>query len=185
MSHKKNIAITSLMALGFMLSTGSIFANNFSYNYAEAGFVDLDGGDGFTFGGSYEINPEMFLQGSFVTADADNSDADVTGLTMGVGYHQPIADKTDGVGFLGLGKADYSGSGSDDSDTGFILSGGVRHMFTDQLEATAALTHTSIGDSDTNFTFGARFHINEKYSVGATLSTDDADTMTVTGRMNF
>lgn len=190
MLFNNNLLLSSSVVLGLLVTTGNAVANNFSYTYAEAGILDFDGGDGFVVGGSYAVKPDVFVIGSYSTGELDNvNNVDLSSLAVGVGYHMPLQNNTDGVIGIGYVKASaeakINGRTLDNDETGFVVRGGVRHMFTDQVEAEANLNHSTVGDSETYLSFGGRYHFNRQFSAGVSISTNDDDTMAIGGRMNF
>src|SRR5262245_40011437 len=75
----------------------------FSYTYAEIAYdetdFDLGGGgdidgDGLTLSGSYALNDDWHIYGSYGMADLD-AGIDVDTLSIGAGYRYPLNDEVD------------------------------------------------------------------------------------------
>lgn len=154
--------------------------NGINYSYAEIRFVDVDGGDGIEFGGSYRINREFYGVASFQDLDV-NRGGDLEILEFGGGYIRPYENIDLAIEFT-LIDADFSG----DSESGFSLAGGARGFFSPELEWRGYAKHVDIEESDTFLELGGDYHFNESLSAGVTIELgSDLDTLTIGGRFHF
>ena len=186
------IALLSLMSFAV---TVPVKAADFSYNYGQVSYDDIDidlgvfsvGGDGFSFGGSFEINPNMFIEANYGTWDLDFG-VDATGYAFGVGYHMPLNQKTDMVFGLSFGNVELEGpGGSVDSDS-LSISAGVRHQLHNNIELDAEIAYVDPdeGDSDFAFSLGALYAFSKNISAGVELGfADDVDTLSIGARFYF
>jgi len=159
-----------------------------SYDYAELRFVDREfdnssaDGDGFLFGGSFEIAPKILVTASYEDLEYDGG-TDASTLSIGGGYVHPLEEKVDLVGYASLIRTDIDGG---DDDTGFGLAGGVRALVAPNVEARALGNYVDVDNSDTYFELGADYWITEQFTAGLTVTIGgDADTITFGGRWFF
>jgi hypothetical protein len=153
--------------------------NGIKYNFAEIRFVDVDGGDGIEFGGSYRFNQQFYGALSFQNLDLGPFDYDV--MEIGGGYIYPHK-KIDFAFEAALIDADVLGS----SESGFSLSAGGRSYVTPEVELRAFIRHVDISSSDTFIELGGDYFLGENLSLGATLELNsDLDTLTFGGRYYF
>lgn len=179
-----------LAAVLASLISAPVLAQTPSFNYIEAGYFDADGLDGFSVDLVRELSDDFVILADFSYASESfmGVDIDATSVAGGVGYRYAISDQTVLVAGPQLIYARVKASASfngqsfseSDSEVGFGLLGMVRHMVTDQFELNGGLQHYNIGDgSSTDAFVGARLHLNEQFSVSASLAFDDADTVSV------
>ena len=186
---KKNIFTKSALSLLLLagISTSAVQASDVKYNYIEGRYI-LDAetdnnvdGDGFQLGGSFRINNDFYVIGSYQTLDLDfNNDIDT--LKIGAGYILPINGQWDANFSLSLVNRDVNSN----DDNGFSASAGVRGMLTPKIEGRAAVNYIDVNDSDTFITLGADYFVLRNLSVGveADLS-GDLDTVSIGARYYF
>lgn len=158
-----------------------------SYNYAELRFVDVDsnGGDGFRFGGSYELNGPWLLLGAITALDF-NSNVDSTLLELGGGYVWNYTDDFDLVGTLRLVRAEVDTPGGSANDTGFALSAGTRGLIAPQFEVRGSVNHINMDNSDTYLELAGDYYFTEQFSAGLSLEfAGDTDSLTIGARWFF
>jgi hypothetical protein len=188
--------------------TSPVKSNDFSYNYAQLGYVmqDWDGAfdvDAIDAQLSMAIDEHLFLRGQFQVFDGDFDvgfvDADTDGwlLGAGVGFNTPLADDLDLVVTGDLVHIKYENDGYrvfgvrvanvDDDDTGIRLTGGVRMRATQELELAGGLYLNDVGPQDDIGLFGdALLHLNDQFDVGAGVKLGgDLTEFGVFGRYNF
>jgi hypothetical protein len=167
----------------------------FSYSYAELAYdesdFDLGGGgdidgDGFTISGSYEINEDWHAYASYGMADLDFG-IDVDTLAIGAGYRYPLQDDLDIYGRVLYINADADVPGPGDADEdGLGLQVRLRFRVSDEFEVEGGIQHLDVGDSDTSLQASARYHFNQNFSAGITLTfAGDTDTFGINGRYSF
>jgi len=152
------------------------------YDFAELRFVDVDlaGGDGFKFGGSYHVKNNWLLVGSLTSLEF-NGGVDARTLEIGGGYVWPYQNDWDLVGSIRY--VDVSGDFDDD---GVIFEGGTRGLLTPQFEIRGSVNHTTVGDSDTFLEFGGDFYFTNQFAAGLTFEfAGDVDVLTVGARWFF
>ena len=179
---------TCLAALLAAIVSAPAFAQSPSFNYVEASYFDADGIDGVSLSLVREIADNFVFLGdlSYGTDSFMGVDIDVTTLSAGVAYRYAINEETAFVvgPQLLYARAKTSGSfngfdvSGSDSETGFGVVGMVRHMAAEQVEFNAGLQHVNFSDySSTDPFIGARIHLNQQFSLSASYSFDDTDTI--------
>lgn len=183
-------------------------AEGLSYNYVQAGYVNIDiddfdeDADGFGVNASGLLSENIFVFASYADVETDTFpsggaqvDVEEQTITAGVGYRMPLQSGTDlnaSVAFvddeLEVSASGLGGSASlSEDDTGFGLSLGLRHLFTPQFEGGAGISYVDIyDDSETSFSLSGLFHVTSVLSLGAGYTFgSDADVLTLGGRLNF
>jgi hypothetical protein len=167
----------------------------FNYSYAELAYdesdFDLGGGgdidgDGFTLSGSFELNEDWHIYGSYGMADLD-AGIDVDTLSIGAGYRYPLQDDVDIYGrvLYITSDVDFTGPGDGDED-GLGLQVRIRYRVSNEFEVEGGIQHVDVFDSDTSLQAMARYHFNPSFSVGIGLTfAGDTDTFGVNARYSF
>lgn len=175
-----------LLVLGFAVVSNAYAdshdsaSSGINYSYAEIRFVDVDGGDGIEFGGSFRINQEFYGIASFQDLDVGRG-RDLEILEFGGGYIRP-QENIDLVIEFTLIDADFSG----DSESGFSLAGGARGFLSPDLELRGYVKHVDIEESDSFLELGGDYFFNSSLSAGVTIELgSDLDTLTIGGRFHF
>ncbi len=167
-----------------LLSAGSAFAaENLSYNYAEASYVDAEfdngpDGDGVSIFGVGEVGRQFHIFGGYETLEFDGGllgDADYDPLMAGSGYHRDLGERATFYGRASYVDVDVDtiiGSGSDD---GFGLTAGVRGLLAPKWEVAAELAYVDLSDigDDTTFTLRGLYNMTENFSFGLGYRTSD------------
>lgn len=164
-----------------MLLGGTALAQNPSYNFVEARYLDSEirRVDGFGVNVQGLIAPQVYLLGRYSQLDFGPSDLDT--LQVGAGYRFPLERGTDLIGELSYIRTE-AGSGN---DNGYGISAGVRHFFTSALEANATIDHTNIDRTNTAFTVGGVLHFTPQIAGVLAYTFDDADVFSIGARLNF
>lgn len=183
-------AVASCVSAGVVAQGIDADGSGLSYTYVDGRFVDFDNdgadGDGLRFRGSYELESNFLVVGSFGMFDFDRADADLTVFSIGGGYYLPYAEGMDLVGTVELIRADIDANGFSDNDTGFGLTAGVRGLILDQLEGRAFANYVDVSDSDIFVSLEADYWINEDISAGIGLDIGgDADEIRLGARWSF
>lgn len=169
-----------LLAAGLLVFAGTAHATDLNYDYIEAGYSQVDFDDidedltGVSIGGSFLVSDEIFVYGNYVDGETDRfagGRLGVTGFTLGLGYRLGVAPQTDftfGAAFErskveGQGALSFLGS---DSENGYSLSVGARHLLVPEFELAADVTYVDIGEDDTILTLGGLWHITQLVAVG-------------------
>jgi hypothetical protein len=187
-----NVMFVRILASLFLVSVTAVFnvyaeshqpaagsGNGIKYNYLELRFVDVDGGDGIEFGGSYRINEQFYAVAGFQDIDIGPGSLEV--LEIGGGYIIPNK-KIDFAFEVSLLDADFRGS----SENGFSLAAGGRSYISPEFEARVFAKHVDVATSDTFIELGGDYFLNANISIGVTLEVaSDADTLTFGGRYYF
>jgi hypothetical protein len=157
-----------------------------NYTSLDINYLDLDGdggvsGDGFEFGGSWELNDDFHLFGSWQTQSYDfGIDGDV--IELGGGWNHGFSDTLDFVATLSWIDVDYDVA----SDDGLALGGGIRSRLGDSFEVEAGLKYVDMTESDTGLHLGARYYFNDSMALGASIDdNDNADTLRLGFRWEF
>ena len=178
-----SVRILSFFVLLGITASFSVYAENhdngIKYNFAEFRFVDVDGGDGIEFGGSYRINQQYYAAISFQDLDVGQFDFETLEITGGYIYPHKEIDLAFEVGLI---DADIAVG----SESGFSLSAGGRGYLSPEFEVRAFVRHVDISDSDTFIELGGDYFLNSNASIGFTLDvSSDSDALTFGGRYYF
>jgi opacity protein-like surface antigen len=181
----KRIALFAAIAA---LCAPSALLADMNYTSFEVDYLDLDGdggvnGDGFEIGGSWELNDQFHLFGSWQDQSFDGG-YDGETLELGGGWSHSFSDTLDFVGRLSLIDAEIE----DFSDDGLALGGGIRSRLGESFELDAGLKYVDLDESgsDTGLTVGGRYYLNDSMALGASLdSYDNADTLRLGFRWEF
>lgn len=160
-----------------------------NYTNLEVNYLDLEVGDGFTvngdgfeIGGSWELNDQFHLFGSWQDQSYDFG-IDGNTLEIGGGWSHAFSDTLDFVGTLSFLDAEIE----DASDDGMAIGGGIRSRLGESFEVDAALKYVDFDSgSDTGIQLGGRYYINDSMALGASMdSFDDVDTLRLGFRWEF
>lgn len=185
-------------AMAAPAQTSAVRDNGFSYDYVQAGYEnrDWDGyweTDGLDLKLSHALDEHLFIRGGlqFFDGDADipawaapwiDDSVDGWELSAGLGFHSPLKTGLDLVMTGDIVHVDTDGG----DETGFALTGGVRHETTAQLELNGGVFVQDVGESEVGLFGGALFHATQKVDLGAELRLgDDLTQFGVFGRYNF
>lgn len=181
--HTMNAKFTVLLA-GLFGLVGMAQATDLNYDYVEVGYAEVDFDDfdedltGFYIRGSFLLAEQIYLFGGYADGETDSFNAfdgrgrlESTGYTLGVGYRYGVGNQTDFTFGAAFERAEIEGKGGlsflgSDSENGYSLSVGLRHLVTPQVELGANVAYVDIGDDDTILTLGGLFHITELVAVG-------------------
>ena len=148
------------------MSFSPVQASDVKYNYLEGRYV-LDAevgsidGDGIQAGGSYRLNNDFYIAGSYETLDFDfGNDIDI--ITLGGGYILPLNAQWDANFALSYVNVDVNSF----DDSGYSLAAGVRGMMTPKIEGRATVTYIDIDDDDTFITLAGDYFMLPHLSVG-------------------
>ncbi|MFU8822075.1 MAG: outer membrane beta-barrel protein [Gammaproteobacteria bacterium] len=170
----------TLLAAGLFALAGAAHATDLNYDYIHAGYavVDFDDVDedltGISIGGSFLVAEQVYLFGSYTDGRTDRfagGRLESTGYTLGAGYRYGVGPQTDFNFAAAYEYADVEGTGGlsflgSDSESGYSLSVGVRHLVAPAFELGTDVTYVDIADDDTILTVGGLWHINDHVAVG-------------------
>ena len=170
-----NLIKTSLLALALGASTAASAAD-FSYNYVEGGFGEIDHGDGLFVNAAHDIQKNIGLVGGIFIGNYDPS-VDVTAIEFGAQYHQPIKSNLGfnaGLKILHVNVDLPAWANGKDSDTGLIANAGLRFRVQPRidLEGDLKLSTNDLIDDGLGADLGARFHVDPHLSFAAGLAVD-------------
>lgn len=147
-------------------SAGLAQASDFSYNYLEGGFGEVDKGDAIFIGGSKAVDKNLYLLGHVQAIDMKH-DVDGYYLSGGVGYHVPLTATADAFADVRLLYANVDFPGGDKDDFGAIGRVGVRVMPVQKVELEGSLSASSndlLVDDGLGFTVAGRYHFDSNLS---------------------
>lgn len=159
-----------------MLGAASVHAENvlsqpqpthFNYNYLEVSYIDLDepSADGFRFKGSFDVNQNISVIGSY--SIAEDGDLDVSFLTAGAAYHMalesPEIDKLDLVFHAEFERAKAEVKNHSKTDSGLLLGTEARVGLSEAFEVYGDASLRTTGDNDFLVTIGARFEFAPRF----------------------
>ncbi len=165
-----------------MLDLNEARPNQFSYNYAEIQYVDMDSGlDGFRLSGSYDIKPNLAITGSLLKASVGRFDYDLVGL--GAAYHARWVEfeKSDLIIHTSL----VSGDASNDSELGLTFGAKVRASLKEQLEIYGDLSYTTVFDGDLALDIGAAYTFAPDLAATLNYQLTDNDALSIGLRYYF
>lgn len=167
-------------------------AEEFSYSYLEAGWiqVDLDGADvkadGFEVGGSVALTDRFFVSGGY--AKVSKYDVDVENYSIGAGGSYPLSDRLHLVGAVHWVETQLSSSVASGEDDAYGLSASLRGKPANRFELEAGLTYVDYGDGDDDTLAGlrVRYSVTDKLAVGMRFQNSDiGDLYGLSVRLNF
>lgn len=189
----RSVLFTALIA--FSASAG---AQGFDYNYfsvgyqrlnLDDGFIDVDG-DGFGVDGSFAINENFFIFGSYGMGEFEEQGitVDVDTLSAGIGWHTPLTDKVDFVTGLSYEYVDVGASGFGSVDeNGYGLGVGLRFQASEAIELNGGINYIDYGDGDdTGFGVGLLYGVSENVDIGVSADwAEDSSAYGLNGRFYF
>lgn len=183
------ITIKKMGAIALLASLSlATHAADFDYSYGQLSYETGDF-EGFVLTGSFEVNEDMFVIARYVdtTNDDPGFDIDYSEISIGAGYHMPVNKDMDAVFTVSLVDGDIDGPvlGAG-SDTGILLTAGVRFNLNESVELAGGVIYNSTFDADFGLQGEARYNINKSMSAGLSFtSSDSIDGLGVNFRMGF
>lgn len=137
--------------------------------------------DGIQAYGSLYIREGWFAQASF--GDVSGSRCGSSRVAAGGGYRTPFNDQFDMYGTLQLETISPDDA---DSDSGLVLTGGMRGFLTQELEGVLELVHSTTDDGQTGINLGGRYWFQSNLAATVDFGLSGDYTMVqIGGRMNF
>ncbi|HEX4869541.1 MAG TPA: hypothetical protein VFV15_02295 [Moraxellaceae bacterium] len=170
---------TAALALALGMS-GAASAADFSYNYVEAGFGELDNdGEALFVNGAFDVAKNIGLVGGLYIGDVDPN-VDVTGLEFGAQFHQTLKSNLSfnaGLKLLHIeAEFDHPVFGSQDlDDTGFIANAGLRFQVQPKIQLEGDLKYSSndlLDDDGFGAQVAGRFYLDNRFSIAPGLAMD-------------
>ena len=161
--------------------------NDLSYNFAELRYVDVDDsdGDGFRLGGSFAVDDNWIIVGSYTSLDFSNN-VDGTLLEVGGGYVWHYSDDFDLVSKATLIRADVDTPFGDADDNGFALSAGLRGFVAPRFELRGFVNHINLANNDSFLQVAGDYYFTDQVSAGVSLDFGgDSDNFTLGARWYF
>ncbi|RUO26856.1 hypothetical protein CWE09_09250 [Aliidiomarina minuta] len=189
----KTLLLTS--AIGLTLSAPAAMANEPSFSYVSASYVELDEADttfdGFQAELSGRVGQHLFISGSYAQlsggwADVSNVDFDIAYGRLGI-----IFGETDQVAFYAGPQVQYInadfGLGSDgdfdlgsESSTDYGAFGGARLMLTSRVELNGEISYVDMDNDDyTSYSAGARVYLTPYLAATGQMNFGDLDGFSV------
>ncbi len=136
-----------------------------SYSYVELDYVNVDGdADGYGLRGSVNFGESNFYGlAGYTSVEVDNTNVDIDGYEIGVGYHHELTDNADLIAEVAYQNVEVFGFDAD----GYRVSGGFRGNLSDSFEGLFKLNYLDGDGSDGDFTgtLGAQYKFNETWGV--------------------
>ncbi len=173
-----------------VLPLPALAAEGVSYNYLEGNFVfdeqvDAtfgrknvdDDGDGFAAAASFAFSEMLFVNGSYTDASLDDSDLDVSQISVGVGAHSSEwTGAWDLFGVLSYEDFEFDSNRGSLDENGFGVAGGLRGMLSEALELNGAVQYVDVGDADgINFKVGGLWKFGTVWAATADYRTGDVE----------
>ncbi len=171
----------SLLSIALLssLATGYASAEEPSFNYVEGGYSDIEESDGFIVRGSFELNENIYITGSYndVTDDEFDTDIDLSLTTLGVGYKTLLSDTTALYAEINYIDAEVDTDFGSASEDGHKAAIGVRSMVTDSTEIYSEIANANRLDfTETILTVGAKQYFTDNIGLFAEYSRNDFET---------
>lgn len=189
--YLENAMLRSMAILAVTLGFGAALADDFNYNYIDAGYargkVRGDTGGGLAVGGSFAVADNWHLFAGYQGLGFD-SNVDLKSLQFGAGINTPISPAIDVFARVAFIVAEAGTTGLSVNDNGFGAEVGLRAHASDAVELNAAVTFSDVGDGGTDTALGAGFlfNINTQFAVGLSASWDgDVNAYLLGGRFYF
>ena len=152
-------------------------AGEVNYNFIQAGYStsDFAGGNfsGYSVDGSFGFSDNFYAFGGFQTGDDFGWDLDEANI--GLGWHTTGAAQWFVEAAWLKDTLDFGG-GSDISDSGYTVAGGVRGFFgSSNFEGNAKLGYADVGDFGNGITVGLAgiYHFNDTWGAYASYDWND------------
>jgi len=183
------VVLGSLMLAAAPLAA---MADDMSYSFVDAGYVETDidnapTADGFGVRGSVGFAENWFVTAGYSAQSVQGVDFDSYGV--GFGGHYGLTDGMDLVGSLSYVKAEVdAGGGLNADDDGYSLDLGLRGRVGDAVELEGGIDYTDLSEAgdDTALFIGGRFHFNKTWAIGAEYASgDDASSILAYVRASF
>lgn len=173
MKHLRLLPAAALLAV-----SANAAAANFSYDYLEGGFGELDQADALYLSGAFSLDKAYGLQGSAGFIDYDGGDGKV--LRFGGFYRNALQRDLDLFLNLELVYSDFKvalppPAGTwNDSDIGFSAGAGLRFAVQDNFHVEGKLTLTEVDpfDDGLGFSVNARYYMDKRLSAAIGLASD-------------
>jgi len=184
------ITIKKMGAIALLASLSlATHAADFNYSYGQLGFETGDF-EGLVLTGSFDVSKDIFIIAHYAdtTDNILGVDVDYSEIGIGAGYHMPVNKDMDAVFTVSLVDGDIDGPVPvvSDSDTGILLTAGVRYNLNEKVEFAGNVTYNSTLDIDFGLQAEARFNINKTMSAGLSYTSSDAiDGFGVNFRIGF
>ncbi len=185
----------SKVVLGSLMLAATPFAamaDDMSYSFVDAGYVETNIDDGPTADGFALRGSVGFAENWFAFVDYGSQSVqgiDIDSYNVGVGGHYGLTDTLDLVGRVGYSKVELDAGGGLNADyDGYLLDLGLRGRLGDAVELEGGVHYTDFSDGgdDTGLYVGGRFHFNKTWALGAEYqSGDDADSILAYVRASF
>ena len=194
---------TTLFAAAIALVSAPVFAGqpmtsgptSFSYDFIDADWLyqgfddDLDNGNGWSIAGSKSIGEAFFVNAGYAQLDSGVAglDINIDRITVGGGWHTPLADRIDLVASAAGVYTDVDGLPGDLDEWGYSVGLGIRAQLLDNLELfTNAAWVDSLNDGQVEATVGVILQLTDALGlrVGGRF-VDDSNQLFVGGRLYY
>lgn len=172
-----------LLALAFACAPLATQAEEISYSYLEAGYVNVDVDDfdedvdGFLLRGSFEITENAFLFAGYsdLMATINGFDIDFTDIELGAGYAWPLSNTASLYGKISYVNSEAEAFGESLDDDGYGLAAGVRGLVAPSFELEGYISYVDLSDLGDNTAFGAaaRYYFMPQFALGVEAVFDD------------
>jgi hypothetical protein len=184
----KSLTPLALAAVAAFGAPAVLAKSAINYNYVGIQYFnqDLDDAhcdqDGLDLNGSFAINREFFVRGSYADADG-NHGCGSESLNLGVGYRWAFRGNADFYAVVGF---DDISPDHGESDSGLVLAGGVRTFLTNELEGKLELAHHTVYDGDNEIRGGLVYFFDANLALTGDVSLGSDQTSFGVGiRYNF
>jgi len=178
------VVLGSVIALG--LCTQVFAKDEFSYSYAELGYINSESGnldgDGLNLFGSYAFANKAHAFASYSDQDFDFG-IGVKFFQIGAGLNLALAPNLDFITRLSYVEVDVDGPGFSTEDDGFALGASLRARVAQQIELSAGFNYQDLenGGDDTSLNAGARYYFTDKLAAALDVLQNDDDTTLILG----
>lgn len=175
----------------------AVNAHDFNYDYIEIGYgtgtddslgVDIDSTLK-TLSVSYEVLDGAVLTGGYVESDAKDFFANVEILSFGITLHNDINQANDvffNLSAINILDIEPRTANSEDGESGFAATLGIRNAVNDALELNASISHSRVISNTyiNEFGIGIRYNLSKSASIGISYASSK-DTDATLGDVRF
>jgi len=158
----------------------------FSYNYVQAGYIDMDGGlDGLTIAGSHDIMPAIAINASYANTSQGNQDYKL--FSLGASYHGrlDLVRNSDMALHGEFVDASRDSGNNNNDDNGLRVGALLRYQAQPNLELFGDISFTSLYDNDLILTEGLALRFNNNITTVVTYEASDNDSLSVALRFDL
>jgi len=169
MTLKKTIIISFLLtSLPFFANSNDFNYSGFGISYSDSKVKDLDlNQKQFSLFFQNELYNDFYFSSYYQYTDADDINFHSNTLSLGIGHHQSLTNRTDIYYGLEYMKAFYNSPyynqpNIKDTNEGFLINTGLRYKLTKYIEVNYKHTYSELTEDSFN-SIGARVYLTNRF----------------------